>query len=463
MCWHSLFPHSVIAYNFPIRSRTQGIGVEISFETMIQLSGVDRPIEHYGNLILLGISNALVPTAILGEDSLQWHLVTSYHEDGIALRNIPRTSVIPVQNVLQEDISYQEFFELMQKKRHFLGWCRQVKVTLGCSPANGGDYSNLDYTSAREDLRTRALTSVNTTVGSSGAGFFGGTVGGTWTVYSNRTHPSEGYHERFELLLSTVRRLPLVLFNPSEQRGWLVPALSVILHMVHVRVLEDSYSADLPYADACWDRGGAAFKAIYDNRDLPVGPQNPEKPYTLRDIVEEFWYALKRLRGKRARRNYLNMKTILYGHELMDLVHRTGPVRLKRIEIGDTGGWSSLTNDIDLTLFCTEFGDVIAPMECPCGLCPFWASVPRHMGILCATVLCLKYLSRCAVGNENCEYLMNRWKWHCPESFLIPASVKVNKTAVVCNRLLTLVVLGVLPPLDRQTLLQKKAVSSSVN
>ena len=79
-CWHALFENTVIVKEPSALKRAYGKGLELSFETMVHLSGVEKPMRYGNSFILLGYSTLLYPTKRYDEGSLQWHLKVSEKE-----------------------------------------------------------------------------------------------------------------------------------------------------------------------------------------------------------------------------------------------------------------------------------------------------------------------------------------------------------------------------------------------
>jgi hypothetical protein len=68
MCWHSIFSHTVIAYGFPIPNRDDGQGLEIAFETMIQLTRCLRLTQYDNGFVAEGPECLLIPEKELPRD-----------------------------------------------------------------------------------------------------------------------------------------------------------------------------------------------------------------------------------------------------------------------------------------------------------------------------------------------------------------------------------------------------------
>ena len=414
VCWHPLFSRAVIAQGFPIPERNGQLGLEIALGVMMHLSGVNRIADVDEKILLVGTLTTLVPTALLGNKSVQWHLIVDPRQRRFSSQHaMPKSEFVRAFKSFGSD----EFLHEMSTWRHFLGWCGDVKVTLGTDPSNGGTYPPTGYTGSPECLRRIDLSSLNGSIGSSGLGFFGGNLGGAWSVSSARQNPFANHVQRFESLLSTARRQLSIIYDTIEQRAWLVPVLSVILHMIHLRVKRDDQEVAIPYAEASWDGGRAAYETIMGSRELPIGPQDPKRAYELQDVVEDVWIALSNLPSKPASRPFYkpSLKTTLFGYEFMDVALRGPPIRLKRAAVANAGGWTRLTREIEIVLFCKGLGDLITPKHTESMACPFWRTVPKYKGYLCATVHCLRLLSERAGADGASHVLIPNGKWHCPD------------------------------------------------
>ena len=175
-CWHNLMVRSAIAHGWKIPERDGGVGLEISFEIMTFLSDVEYSLTYNGGLILMGFSSILVPIERLG-DGIQWHLSTSDNETQI------RASII--EKLCPRRLFVEDVDEI-KEGRHFLGWCKESKTTLGTQEL---DIKQISWTQAQEKKNVRSLRALSFNVGSSGLGFSGGGVGGTWAVESCRVSP----------------------------------------------------------------------------------------------------------------------------------------------------------------------------------------------------------------------------------------------------------------------------------
>lgn len=129
------------------------------------------------------------------------------------------------------------------------------------------------------------------------------------------------------------------------------------------------------------------------------------------------------------------MRDILYAYELMDIATIRRTIRLKKMELDNTGGWIDLTKVVQLVLLCRGIGEVISLHPTKLDTC--WLTVPTHSYVLCATVKCLTALSD-DVGGVPHRLTQDR-EWHCAGS-LFEACIYID--AKICPRLQQVVPLG---------------------
>ena len=108
-CWVQLFNQSILARGFPLTTRSDGKGLNISPGMMIAAAGVQKVENHNNGLFFLGERSMLYPTGKCN-DSIQWHFVEA--EDKIALLKILQES---------PDRLYTLDLELLIYGRSFLG------------------------------------------------------------------------------------------------------------------------------------------------------------------------------------------------------------------------------------------------------------------------------------------------------------------------------------------------------
>jgi hypothetical protein len=119
-CWHGLFGRPVVVEGFPIPRRSEGEspGLEIPLNIMAGLTQARRVGSFGGKTLLKGFATMLLPMK-LTKDIVTWHLVQS--------RNGERISYLEADNFQTADIQMPE----MEKSRHILGWCPEMKLYAG--------------------------------------------------------------------------------------------------------------------------------------------------------------------------------------------------------------------------------------------------------------------------------------------------------------------------------------------
>ena len=414
-CWYNLFRHSVVASGFEIPSRQCGTGLELTLELMAELTENAKPLKYAGKFLMISLHSALIPTVIWDDQSIQWHLFTSSNCDGISLQDLPEESVLPVPATCNNDLDIRSFFQALKIRRHFLGWCRNARITLGTCPREGGKYTLRDFTKTPETSKEVKFSSFNAGIASSGLGYAGPSFSGTWTITSTRKHFSDTPIQRFESMLSIARRMPSILYNPEERRAWMVPLICVLYHMAHLRIMVDGHSPCLPYVKSSWDGASIVYETIVSNRQISIGPQDPRSPYLLSDLLEHLWLNLQLVKAEQPGRRTWLWQSSLYGCELMDIVSGVPPFRLKKAHIRDCGGWIKLMREIEVVFFCNGVGEVIAPKDPHADTCRSWSSVLRGQDFLCVTIGCLQQLSGRAGSSPRCEILARDCYWHSPE------------------------------------------------
>jgi hypothetical protein len=359
-CWTPLFTNSVLARDFPVRFRPRewGQGVEVPFQMMARLAGIQFSVKHKGGIYLRGASTLLFPTNA-NTTAVQWHLIVSN----------PKNPWI-----LDEKLDSQECYNIqdedrLSKARTFLGVYKKAAVHLGTSNCK----FDVDYSGADDEKPSGGCSLDAVQLGTSGMGIFGGQA--TFKFIQTKGLLAAGHQNSFERILGTAKTTPIILFDThsNDRRGWLVSATSVMLHMVHVWARQESLKVELNYAKVAADGGLAAYKAIDDGSELDLRPKRSiltsgksvrsGKAYKLKNLVESFWVqvcARKMVEAlDRQKDGYvLRLKSQkLCGWELMHIVNgKSG----RRKEVKSCEDRLSLTEDV-LVLLGQNFGSLIRP------------------------------------------------------------------------------------------------------
>jgi hypothetical protein len=383
-CWHRLFKGGVIARGFPIRERAAGSrGLDIPFSLMTFLAAVEFPIHHRDGLILMGFSTLLVPISRLEGNSIQWHMVVSDDED----KQILASSI-------DDLFQWSRIDDLAELKdsRALLGWCRVAKVMLGTEGLKGMPSAEC---TAKEVTHRKSLSSLNGSFGTPGMSLFGFTIGGTMAI--ERAAVSMDRTAQPGKILLQARRDPLILYDAAERRAWLVPTLAVVLQMAHVWADQYLYDKVLPYAEATYDGGKAAYDALEFHLDDELGPE-----FLLKDLIAQIWTNLTRLRNKQPIRG-----SCVHGYDFIDVARERPEARLREQSI--TANWTPLTELASVVLVCDKIGDVIVADTSVDKRCIACNAVPTGRDYFTSTIQCLYD----AVGLDGLRgQITKHCRWH---------------------------------------------------
>ncbi|MCJ1270198.1 hypothetical protein MMC22_010094 [Lobaria immixta] len=416
MCWHPLFPDTVIAYEFPVPPRSTETGLELPFDIMLRLARITYAVTYDDGLVLSGFSTLIFPSAHhkpqsqakTQSHSIQWHLVTS--ADG-------STRISAGVELAQRDRLWIKINdeELLRSARTFLGHCKVSCVHLGTE--NSG-FSDISQSSLADDKPNPTISVRSGTISTSGMGILGAAMNVEAVLPKPlaRLIKSDHYND----ILRTAKSMPIILYDADKQQAWLVPALSIILHMVHAWKAVHAPNKQLPYAKPDWDGGQAAWNIIAESSGLELEKSLEDgTPYFLKDLVKRLWEHLiscfdcTTLDTRRGGGTFEIGQRKLRGWEYRDIIDLPVRSKMKEQVLDRSGcGWEILTEDV-LLLVCKGLGEVIQPAQ-PGSLCAEFYPVQQGMKYLTASVACLRHLSQnCGMG-ETCTQLAGHVFWPSP-------------------------------------------------
>ena len=391
-CWHPLFLNGVLAHGFPIKPRDGEVGVELPFEAMTFFAGIIGPMEYRGGLILKGFSTIIFPksppplTAITNQTSVQWHLVYDRKPTPIPLVLLSKEhsrALWPITDL-----------KFLAQGRTFLGCYKSVNIHLG---TNDTAYDRIGFSKACFPGRRPIFSGF--TLGFTMPKFGGPSAAAHFKKPKRQSLTREEYS--YEEILSYSSTMPLILYDTSDRRAWMVPALGVILHMIHIwaALQKDSFPTmhfpDLPYANPAWDIGREAQEIIYGNSNLQLFvSRDDNKPYMLKDLVKKYWLELEHAIDAGA--DHESSADHLTGWDLMELVTRDPFSAAKKPVTREfKGNWNGLASDPNtVVLLCSGLGEVIVPKTDTQELCSMWKPVPTEQDYLAASVKCILQLSK---------------------------------------------------------------------
>lgn len=406
-CWFSLFNNPVIAQGFPVPERRNfEHGLEMPIELMATLGGGRHAVEFEGGLVIKGHSIAFIPIQQF-EDTIQWHMISN--SDGTRLRYSDLRTV----RALLEEVN----FESIKTKRAILGWSEVAQTLLGTSCLN---YESIDWSEAKEAGRSTRLSG-------GGLGFQSNLIGQlNFALGAKDGRLLLSQNGPFVKIVDLAEKTPVVLYDHSERRAWLVPALEVILHVIHTRCclkvyMSDSDNAAISYSDETAKISDqAARRALMASKDQQLYECTApyEKAYYVRDAVLDIWSLLERMMERDTTITSTpgiavqgTWRDKLYGWEFRALVEDKNSFRRKEQVLEKTnGGWVDLVDDTDtIVLFGSGFQEVIKPVHS----CSAWRVLPKGRDYLAVGCPMLETLYNEAGSRKTRSYLTSRHlQWH---------------------------------------------------
>lgn len=418
MCWHPLFPNTVIAYGFLVPPRSaEMMGVEIyPFDIMLRLAHINYAVTYDEGLVLSGFSTLLFPSACHRSQSLkspqshsvQWHLVTSADDHKRISAGVELARYDHLWVKIKDE-------KLLNSARTFLGHCKVASVHLGTKDSGFSDISESSLPGEKPNP-TISVRSGN--IGTSGMGIFGAAI--NLEVVLPRGLARLPKIDYYNDILWTAMSMPTIIYDDDKQQAWLVSTLSVILHMAHAWVATHTPDIELPYAKPDWNGGKAAWDIItkFSKLELQTSLED-DTPYLLKDLIKRLWEHLiscfdsTTLDARRKRGMFEIGRPKLRGWEYMDIIDSPPQSRMKEQVLDKNGcGWDILTEDM-LVLVCKGLGEVIQPAQ-PGSICSEVYPVQRGMNYLTASMVCLSHLSQKCGEGTTCLKLADHVFWPPP-------------------------------------------------
>ena len=414
-CWCKLFDSVVVVKSDDdSKIQEQFCGLTVPFDLLLNLANVECLAEYKGGPVLVGYSTLLFPVSAQSNQKIQWHLEASDNE--ISLSRVDEFSGQRLQNVS---------LEKLRSLPAVLGWYPFAHVSLGTKPAmeNEVGWSKakpMGSTYEIENLRSEAKVSVSPLrilrfdVGS----------GKQAKPKSNRAR-----FEKERTFTSILRQAsdPITVYDTESRTAWLVPKLSVILHMAHRFKSKWGVDPDLPCAKATYLGGEAAKEAIRSASDkiFDVGDYEDDKqPKRLQDYVRSRWVVLTTATSISVDDSGVDLETQsqyeLRGFEFMDIAGPHEEFSRKHWSLEKSAGpWPKLLpsdkTKIQPVLFCAKLGQAIeAAINEDCYLDESCRIVPPNRDYLVCTIDSLqRILEMMGQTDLKGEIVANRY-WDCP-------------------------------------------------
>ncbi|CEL06411.1 hypothetical protein ASPCAL07516 [Aspergillus calidoustus] len=419
-CWHGLVRNVSIANGFPIPPRSGQVGLELPLATMLTLSRAKTFVMSNKRVALYGFSSFLFPTDFYdpehadgqpeSEQSIQWHFeTTSKPGQYFDCANYLAESRCTWSDSVDE--------RTITMSRHFIGYCRVAEFRLATSTS---DFTNLQQSSLPDASTPMGVRIEAITAGTSGLGF--ATAEAQGTIKYPRSIFTLASPDEYLGTMDTLQRMSMILWDSSDQCGWLVPAQALLLHMAHLWVYRKNITPTFRYADPSHPSYLEQVNDILrtDRRKVlePSG-RDDDTDRELRHLIMRFWNDLRacmiaQQSAVRDGQGVIGAKSqALSGWELMDFIFR--PPFLFSMKQDMSGpsdnSWRALAVQKNIpVLFCKGAGDVITSPGSGF-LCAHCNISLRKGSYLIASLASLKQMSEQFGGFRTQTQFTADWGW----------------------------------------------------
>lgn len=398
-CWIPLFQHCVMAEGYPVPERTGELGVELSFDVMVQLGRISYSLELPQGMILKGHSTMLIPS--LSPSGIQWHFIGSSEPGShISVDSIPEN--------LRSNMPDLEPTSLSQR-RCFIGYYSEAYVHVGTRDSG---YEKLELSQAECNPTTiRIGREINPSIGTGGMSIFGGGVGAKVIFAKGLYAPIEMEEACLEDRLLNAKDNATIIYDVEKKTGFLVPELNAVLQIAHSWASRqyDSHQllTKIPFVDPSNEAGQCAYEAVLKNRFLVLREAYAdEKELFFITKLKKIFLALEKRKEQQRLVSDGSTRMIdrccIQGWEIYDIA-ASKPSYEKRIKLPlrSTESWHKIPreNPDMIVLLSKGMGDVIRP-GLNTTICKAWYPLPRENYLLVSSE-CVRSLSRTHGGAKE--------------------------------------------------------------
>lgn len=399
-CWHRMFEGFNLAVGFPIPERSDEKGVELPFQAMKLLGLIWHPCHYDGKVFLKGDETALLPIASTSDNCIQWHFVQTDEGDSESLWDLIKES-----GDVMTDLSH---IRNLSEKRMFVGYWPNAEIHLGTRTSG---FRSVELSGAQYNDKNRIILGdeITGTFGTSGMGFFTAEVSATVQLHQTANRRIMAAHKRIHDKIRNAKQALTLIYDVGTKRAWLVPELSVVLHMILVWASYQDQAEDvldkMPYAMPHHHGGEAAYEAIKSamGSELPAHIQTDEVN-TFSHLLVEFFARITYIKDQQIGAKSRETKDLI-GYEFKEICEFQEHIASKRATIDTTksAGWPKLIAsrpDIAV-LFCSGLVDPIQPTPKEPDCCLTWSEIPKEQYFLTASMPCVRQLSQQCGGGDS--------------------------------------------------------------
>lgn len=429
-CWKALFPSSVMAYGFPVRSYLGCFGLCIPVKTMFELSDMlsDTTIEdEAGNdngVYFDGDLWTLYPTGYSSEEhTVQWHIVRRTTDE------ISNAGLGPGQDG-PDGLLRKVDLDTMANATAILGYCQRANVQLG-THSRLAQYEKYCSSGARPErgCPEASLGTVSFTGNALGRFMTGWTVNLKYRKGLIDARKKDDEDMYFEVLRRAATQ-PVILFDTQTgmERAWMVPQLSLVLDLFNFwafcqRETDEEFANQVQYAKAGPD-GGKMAMDVLSNREY--ASQVAIKSGYKGEPELRIGAMIKRINSIVEARRFKNAEsdegapgtmrigqTPITGWDWMELIpefsktpsfRRNARSKWHWFKRSCKPNWLDLANKLPLFLG-QNIGEVLEPAQTSM-VCDLWYPLPGGLepNYLAASIRCLESLSKqCGAGKDVCK------------------------------------------------------------
>lgn len=373
-CWQSLFHVGVVANVERVtpKDRSTGKGLCVSFDTMIALTSVEYPVAIHKTVILVGYRTVLIAVAI-EQNFVQYHVEVS------------KSGQINPYLLDFDNAADVEDINILRQRRCFIGWCANAHIFLGTRDLISTTRPR--HSQAKEKERTLQMHGLSLGLQAVSCAPFqaGANLQVSGIFITNRVRFS--YAEVYSQLLRNATVEIVLLHDHEERRAWLVPKLSLLLHVAHLYMKIREASDPIPFVSGHED--AKELVGLYENRGDMALFGSGQDAFRFRTLLQGLNINMLRCVEKTEEASARK----LYGFELLDILTESGKGScMKQMSIGATGrDLLPIARLADAIVIGAGFGDVIGPVKKdyksrPCN------TVPQGFDYLTAHISCLNRL-----------------------------------------------------------------------
>ena len=378
-CWQLLLDTAIISSRCP-RTRPPGFkGLEVSLELMIEMAAIDAVVQVDEGVVLIGYRTALIPIKSKG-NCIQFHLEVS------ACGPINPYELECLREDSGQFIMYEKNVRNFKNMRCFVGWCNSAMINLGTNKLP----DNREYSRARGKQKVIVWDGISVTAQAvSAAPLQAGAAFGM----TGRFKPTQLRFPRSESYTQTLKDMAnhtALVIDAEEKRSWLVPKLSLVLHMCHMWLRDGIASESLhsfdenaiPLIEPHWS-GSAISQLLEGKGDNRICGQGSDT-ILLRHLLLGININLQNSKANTEKPS----GNVLYGYEIMAMIQQPeAGGEIKQIRVTTQGkSWLPLIQHVDAVAVGSNLGSIITATPVKSRVCERCNVMPIGLHLMAAAM-----------------------------------------------------------------------------